>query len=277
MPSTEKVKGRAVAFGPVAGSEPAVCQVYDLAIADQGQQSTGLELNSKPEVTPFRIESLPPRISAADVQESAASRSSSVAAARSTPPGLLIGVGGDELAPVRLNLPAGGVFTILGRSGGGKTSSLRALRILNPEACWVHPPDTAEPDRFWTSLRLDPASRAAAGRRVLIADDADQLSADALTALAELHSRGHTVLLTANYSPLLLQRLPLVMASRAHAAGMLLAPRSMADGDLFVVHFEVEPTAPPGRAVLISGGGSAAVQVAWAPLGGDAEGRPNGL
>ncbi|MFC9771858.1 MULTISPECIES: FtsK/SpoIIIE domain-containing protein [unclassified Pseudarthrobacter] len=277
MPSTEKVKGRAVAFGPVAGGEPAVCQVYDLAIADQGQQATGMELNSKPEFPPFRIESLPPLISAADVQESAASRSSSVAAARSTPPGLLIGVGGDELSPVRLNLPAGGVFTILGRSGGGKTNSLRALRILNPEACWVHPPDTAEPDRFWTSLRLDPASRAAAGRRVLIADDADQLSADALTALAELHSRGHTVLLTANYNPLLLQRLPLVMASRAHGAGMLLAPRSMADGDLFGVRFEVEPTAPPGRAVLISGGGSAAVQVAWAPLGGDAEGRPNGL
>ena len=276
MPSTEKVKGRAVAFGPVAGSESAVCQVYDLAIADQWQRDTGTELDSKLEVPPFRVESLPPLISATDVQESAARPFSSVAAARSTPPGLLIGVGGDELSPVRLNLPTGGVFTILGRPGGGKTNSLRALRILNPEACWVHPPDTEEPDRFWTSLRLDPASRAAAGCRILIADDADQLSADALTALAELQSRGHTVLLTANYNPLLLQRLPLVMASRAHGAGMLLAPRSMADGDLFGVRFEAEPTAPPGRAVLISGGGSAVLQVAWAPLEGDAGGRKAG-
>ncbi|KQQ80315.1 FtsK/SpoIIIE domain-containing protein [Arthrobacter sp. Leaf137] len=270
MPSTEKVKGRAVAFGPFAGSEPVVCQVYDLAIADQWHQDTGRELNAKQGTLPFRIESLPPLVSATDVQESATNPVSSVAAAGSTPPGLLIGVGGDELSPVRLHVPAGGVFTILGRPGGGKTNSLRALRILNPETCWVHPPDAAEPDRFWTSLRLDAASRAPAGSRVLIADDADHLSPDALTALAELQSRGHTVMLTANYNPLLLQRLPLVMASRAHGAGMLLAPRSMADGDLFGVRFEAEPAAPPGRAVLISGGGSAALQVAWAPPGSEA-------
>ncbi|WP_045729771.1 FtsK/SpoIIIE domain-containing protein [Pseudarthrobacter chlorophenolicus] len=270
MPSTASVKGRAVAFGQVAGSEPAVCQIYDLATADQWERNTGMELSAKPGTLPFRIESLPSLVSVTDVQESAGNPASNVASTGSAPPGLLIGVGGDELSPVRLHVPAGGVFTILGRPGGGKTNSLRALRILNPQARWVHPPDTAEPDRFWTSLLLDPASRTAAGRRLLIADDADHLSADALTALAELQSRGHTVLLTANYNPLLLQRLPLVMASRAHGAGMLLAPRSMADGDLFGVRFEAEPAAPPGRAVLISGGGSSALQVAWAPPGAGA-------
>ncbi|ACL40391.1 FHA domain containing protein [Pseudarthrobacter chlorophenolicus A6] len=272
MPSTAPVKGRAVAFGPVAGSEPAVCQVYDLATADQWQRDTDTELSAKSGTPPFRIESLPPLVSATDVQESAANPASFVAGAGSTPSGLLIGVGGDELSPVRLHLPAGGVFAILGRPGGGKSNSLRALRILNPQACWVYPPDTAEPNRFWTSLLLDPASRTAAGRRILIADDADHLSPDALTALAELQSRGHTVLLTANYNPLLLQRLPLVMASRAHGAGLLLAPRSLADGDLFGVRFEAEPAAPPGRAVLISGGASAALQVAWTPPGAEAAG-----
>ena len=101
---------------------------------------------------------------------------------------------------------------------------------------------------------------------ILLADDADLLPAAALRHLSELHALGHAVVLTANYSPLLLQRVPLAMESRTAGTGLLLAPRSVAEGDLFGVRVEVEPNPPPGRGLLISGGRSVAVQAGWAGM-----------
>jgi hypothetical protein len=86
---------------------------------------------------------------------------------------------------------------------------------------------------------------------------------------------GHPVVLTATYSPLLLQRVPLVMGSRSAGIGLLLAPRSLSDGDLFGVRFEVDANAPPGRGILITHGLARSIQVGWAGPGAGLRQRPD--
>ena len=73
------------------------------------------------------------------------------------------------------------------------------------------------------------------------------------------------MVLTASFSTMLLQSVPLLLNARSQGTGVLIAPRSLADGDLFGVRFEVESNPPPGRGVLISEGRTMAVQLGWAP------------
>jgi S-DNA-T family DNA segregation ATPase FtsK/SpoIIIE len=99
---------------------------------------------------------------------------------------------------------------------------------------------------------------------VLLVDDVDLLGPPAWKALEQLNALGHSLVVAAAYSPALIQRVPLMMGARTSGVGLLLGPRSSADGDFYGVRFEVEPHSPPGRGVLISSGTSQALQVAWA-------------
>lgn len=92
----------------------------------------------------------------------------------------------------------------------------------------------------------------------------DLLAPPAARDLGQLNALGYPAVVTAAYSPALLQRVPLIMNSRASGIGLLLCPRSAADGDLFGSRFEIEASPPAGRGVLISAGRSCPLQVAWA-------------
>ncbi|WP_240719810.1 hypothetical protein [Pseudarthrobacter sp. NamB4] len=263
MPSTAALKGRGVAFGSISGGTAAVCQVYEAGQESSGSNGIGPEGGAPCSTHPFRVEPLPALVSVADLLIGPEDRD--LPGTEADKVHMLIGVGGDELDIVSLRVPAGGVFAILGGAFSGKTNVLHALRLLNPSADrWVWPEDGMDPEDFWKRT----LARAKAGRlpksAVLLADDADVLPAGALRDLAEVHAMGHTAVVTANYSPLLLQRVPLVMEARASGTGMLLCPRSTMEGDLFGVRFEVEPNAPAGRGVLIARGRSSSIQVAWA-------------
>jgi S-DNA-T family DNA segregation ATPase FtsK/SpoIIIE len=177
---------------------------------------------------------------------------------------VLIGVGGDELSPVSFRIPVGGVVAVLGAPGSGKTNALQVFQALNPARPWVSPDAGRDADGVWKQALAMARSGRLPQDAVLLADDADLLSPPAMQDLAELQAMGQPLVLTANYSPALLQRVPLVMASRAGGTGLLLCPRSTSDGDVFGVRFEVETGPPPGRAVLISGGRSSPIQVALA-------------
>ena len=178
---------------------------------------------------------------------------------------VLLGVGGDELDPVSCLITPGGSFAVLGGAGSGKTNVLRALQVLNPGADpWICPDNGSDPDDFWKSSLVKARAGKLPRAAVLLVDDIDLLAAGALRDLSELHALGHAVVLTANYSPLLLQRVPLVMDARAAGKGLLLSPRSTSEGDLFGVRFDIEANPPAGRGVLISRGQSSPVQVAWA-------------
>ena len=142
---------------------------------------------------------------------------------------------------------------------------LRALQALNPGTdAWVHPGTVRDPAEFWKGALEKARQGTLPGSAALLVDDIDLMTAGNLRDLSELHSLGHGVVFTASYSPLLIQRIPLAMDARAAGRGLLLAPRSMSEGDLFGVRFEIEPNPPPGRGVLIARGKSSAVQVAWA-------------
>jgi S-DNA-T family DNA segregation ATPase FtsK/SpoIIIE len=60
---------------------------------------------------------------------------------------------------------------------------------------------------------------------------------------------------------------PLALHARSQGTGILIAPRTFLDGDLFGVRFEAEPNPPPGRSVLIQNGRAVPVQLGWVPPG----------
>lgn len=276
MPATAELKGRAVAFGPFSAPGPAVCQLYVMKPPSQRQSGQTYYVEKSLTQRPFRVEQLPALVPATKIRGMGLSKRATGALqspARSQPrtssrrpSDILMGVGGDELKPVSFRLLGGGVFAVLGGPGSGKTSFLRALPPMNPEGGpWLQPGDDDDASEFWERTLATAAEGERFGRAVALVDGADFLSAEALRNLSELNALGHSVILTANYSPLLLQRVPLVMNSRSAGSALLLAPRSMMDGDLFGVRFEVETSPPPGRGVFISPDSAAYIQVGWVP------------
>ena len=274
MPATASVKGRAVAFGLVAGGGPAVCQLY--TTDPQTSLKPGPAPAKAPTERPFRIEPLPALVPATRIRSTTTStaagslespREPRSAGASGSNKGqhLLIGVGGDELEPAGISLQAGGVLTVLGGPGSGKTNFLRALPQMNPAGGpWLRSGDGSDTTYFWQQTLATAAAGGLQRGTVALVDDADLLPAETLELVSQLNALGCAVVLTANYSPLLLQRLPLVMKSRTSGTGVLLAPRSLQDGDIFGIRFEVEANPPPGRGVLTCRGGASSIQVGWA-------------
>ncbi len=287
LPSVRAVRGRAAAFGPVSGGAPAACQFYRTSVPD----SAGTPDYPPAGSPPFRVKPLPATITVRQIAAMAgqtrlghvpgqpsAGRELSDGGRRSGRSGtaqpsgmgqcqreILLGVSGDEVAPLSFRLPGGGVMAILGSPGSGKTNTLHALQALNPEQPWITCPGSPDAaGNSWGELLV----RAEAGRvprgSIFLVDDVDLLNPAAARDLGQLNALGYRAVVTAAFSPALLQRVPLIMNARASGVGLLLCPRSTADGDLFGSRFEIEPSPPPGRSVLISGGRSCPLQVAWA-------------
>ncbi|MGN8129446.1 FtsK/SpoIIIE domain-containing protein [Paenarthrobacter sp. 22069] len=291
MPATAGVEGRAVAFGPIAGGGPAVCQFYRRPARDGGDVNTAK--HPRASSPPFRVDPLPALITTGQVAALAAltlaqpstppdkavsrpldgkPRRSGGSSASGQVPGdrrhhqeVILGVAGDEAGAVSVRLPRGGVVAVLGNPGNGKSNTLQALVALNPEQPWCMPSESPEstPD-CWGDLLLQAQGGVLPRDAVLLVDDVDLLGPPAWRALEQLNALGHSLVVAAAYSPALIQRVPLMMGARTSGVGLLLGPRSSADGDFYGVRFEVEPHSPPGRGVLISSGTSQALQVAWA-------------
>lgn len=282
LPSTPSVEGRAVAFGPVAGGGPAVCQFYRSPSPHRyGAISPGYPSPSTP---PFRVEPLPSKITVKEitvlagspppqaasvqsppVQEPEAGRQSRLRETAGRRRDVLLGVAGDEAAAASFRLPASGVIAVLGNAGSGKSNALQAMEALNPGLPWHTCPVRREAaGDYWKDVLVQAEGSAVPRETVLLVDDVDLLAPSAVRHLDQLSALGHCLVLTAGYSPMLLQRIPLIMNARASGVGLLLGPHSVADGDLFGIRFEVEAAPPPGRAVLISGGRASPLQIAWA-------------
>jgi S-DNA-T family DNA segregation ATPase FtsK/SpoIIIE len=290
MPATAELTGRAVVFGPVSHGVPAVCQLYSITPHSWDSGSTALlddeqaGLDSAENVgrqqtkRPFKVEQLPAVVAAKDIRPTAQPGVMAQPPADRTQPAptprgsrrqdIVLGVGGDELGPKSCRLQGAGVLTVLGGTGSGKTNVLRALPLMNPDAGpWLYPQDGTDPCDFWKRELATAAAGELSKGKVALVDDADLLPAEAIRNLSDLNALGYPMVLTATYSSLLIQRVPLVMSSRSAGTGLLLAPRSLSDGDLFGVRFEVEADAPPGRAVLVFHGVAQSIQVGWAPPG----------
>ncbi|GAC1452075.1 MAG: hypothetical protein PVSMB10_08420 [Pseudarthrobacter sp.] len=282
LPPTPSVAGRGMAMGPVTAGKPAVCQFYS-AVRETDGTVTARTQRITAANRPFRVEPLPLMVSAAYIIDKAGtprsdgtarSKAGRVTAAAGTTPGLLrIGVGGDELEPVSVRVPPGAVLAVLGVPASGKSGFLRLLPALHPDAGpWLSPEPETDPSAYWPEV----LSRASTGglnkRSVALVDDADFLPYEVNRQLAELNSLGITVVMTAGFSPTLSQRVPLALRARDLGTGVLIAPRTFLDGDLFGVRFEAEPNPPPGRSVLIRNGRALPVQLGWVPPDGTQNG-----
>ncbi|MET1020598.1 MAG: hypothetical protein ABWX69_00150, partial [Arthrobacter sp.] len=174
-----------------------------------------------------------------------------------------LGVAGDELLPAAVPLPPGAVLAVLGGHGSGKSSLLSALPGLNPGARWLRAPAGKLPERYWSEAHdaalagaLDPAA-------ILLLDDLDLQAPEVHSRLALLNGLGWRVILTASFSLGVGQRVPLVLTAAGQGRGVLIATRSLLDGELFGVRYELEHGPPPGRAVVISDGRARTAQLAF--------------
>jgi S-DNA-T family DNA segregation ATPase FtsK/SpoIIIE len=278
LPSTDPIPGRAVAFGPVSAGKPAACQFYAQPGNKEPLGTPAGKTVVRPVVRrPFRVDPLPTLVRAEDVMahptldEDSVSAEAGSDALRNDPSArglrtFVIGLGGDELVPVGLRIPAGAVIAVLGGHGGGKTNFLRLLPALNRgSAQWLAPVPGRDPCEYWSGALREAAAGTVDRRAIALVDDADLLPQSAHQDLADLNSKGISVVFTAGFSPLLVQRMPLALNARGSGFGLLIAPRSVSDGDLFGLRFDVEPSPPPGRSILITNGRPMPVQLGWLP------------
>lgn len=271
MPELPAVPGRAMAFGAIAGGDRAVCQFH----ASDGRFM--VEEEARPTLhAPFKVEPLPAHVplnklltllgrTDGTAADATLHEAEPVTTNGSQTRDLYIGVGGDELSPVAVRLPAGGVLAILGGAGMGKTTLLAAIPVLNQSAAgWLCPGPDPERDRadYWAGIFRAAVEGRLAKDAVLLVDDVDLLPATVNQQLLELNTLGWAIILTSGYGQALVQRVPLAMNARHCGSGILIAPRSPMDGDLFGIRFELEPIPPPGRAVLLANGRAMPVQLA---------------
>lgn len=274
LPSTACVTGRGVAMGALSAGRTAVCQFYMPQCTGTEETMSGVD-PPEPAIRPFRIEPLPTMVSAARILDrvsvqvmngaGANNANGDTAAVGATQDLLCIGVGGDELEPVSVRLPSGGVLAVLGGPSAGKSSFLRLLPQLNPDAGpWLRPKPATQPPDYWLEVLGHATAGTLTPGSVALVDNADLLPHDVNRTLADLNSLGVTVVITAGFSPVLSQRVPLTLQARNLGTGVLIAPRTFLDGDLFGVRFEAELNPPPGRGVLIQNGHPLAIQLGWA-------------
>ncbi|WP_426979721.1 FtsK/SpoIIIE domain-containing protein [Pseudarthrobacter sp. O4] len=285
LPALEALPDRVAVFGAFTGNASAAGHAGQLYEAPPPGLLTSPELSLRQ--VPFRVEALPQRVSVSEVlarlgaPAPAGRRSADPPADESVedrtragsraPVSLCLGVGGDDLRPVSLTLPAGSVLAVLGGPGSGKTSLLAALPGLNPSGGgWLHPRAGQDPAEFWAGTHAQARAGTLNRAAVLVADDLDLQSEETNRELLGLNSLGWTVILAAGFSPALQQRVPLAHCARSHGKGVLICPGSLMDGDLFGVRFELEASPPAGRAVVISDGQAMAVQLAADPAAGRA-------
>jgi S-DNA-T family DNA segregation ATPase FtsK/SpoIIIE len=246
---------RAVVFGPISPASSPTGHVGQLFGPVSPAVRNG---NVTRRTRPFRVEPFPRLVTVAEVR----SRKYDFP----PPPGhVCLGVGGDELLPAGIQLPQGDVLAVLGGQSAGKTSLLAALPGLNPGASWLRAPSATDPERHWAGVHEAACSGALDPSAILVVDDLDLQSPEANSRLLLVNRLGWRVVLTAGFSPGIRQRVPLVQNPAGQVRGVLIAPRSLLDGELFGVRFELEQSPPPGRAVVISDGRSRVVQLAFDP------------
>ena len=255
LPVLDSDTGRVVVFGPISpASSPAGHAGQLFGPHPPAFRDVRITLRTRP----FRVEPLPRLVTVAEVL----SRTSGFP----PPPGhLWFGVGGDELAPSNIQLSQGDVLAVLGGKASGKTSLLSALPGLNPGASWLRAPAATDPDRYWSGVHDAACSGALDPAAILLVDDLDLQSPEANNRLTVLNRLGWRVVLTAGFRPGIRQRVPLVQNAAGQVRGILIAPRSLLDGEVFGVRFDLEQSPPPGRAVVISDGRSRVVQLAFDP------------
>ncbi|MBZ2197565.1 FtsK/SpoIIIE domain-containing protein [Occultella gossypii] len=178
--------------------------------------------------------------------------------------GLVLGVGGDDAAPIVRDLPDGGTWLVAGPAGSGRTGALRMLggQLRAGGRVVIDGPDGL--DALRGPAALGTARTSGARGPVLLLDDADRLPVAALTAVAEASERMDLALVAAARPEALLGLYHEVGARLREAPLMVVlgpvGPAAHLTGVDLRRHADVDPG--PGRGVLVDGGRLTPIQLA---------------
>ncbi|GAA2993496.1 FtsK/SpoIIIE domain-containing protein [Streptosporangium longisporum] len=234
---------------------------------------------SAPEITgdpPMRVDALPMRVTAAQAMDLAP------AFRPPSPLWALLGVGGDSLAPLGIDLLAHGPAAVVaGPPRSGRSTALltatHSLLSQGTPAVLVTPrrsPLCTLVDTPGVLAVLDAGGDlhgAVAGhdRYVVVVDDAELISADSPlgTALEEVLRSGrdgeHGMIVGGTTGDLTTAYRGFTAEARKGRTGLLLSVQSPADGDLFTVRLPRGAVGgPPGRGLLVIAGSVTPVQAA---------------
>ncbi len=232
-----------------------------------------------PGLWPVRVDPLPDRVDVVDVEAAAKEASAG-------PSWALVGLGGDELAPVGADLDVDGpAFVIAGPAGSGRSTALATMgRWLlgqgRPAVVVAHrrSPLQRLAGELGVLAALGPGDAAALEQLlvdhpdlVVLADDAETLHDTPverpLTGLLRADADGGAALLLAGSATEMAGCFRgITVEARRGRTGLLLGALSSVDGDLLGVRLPRTDTAPVGRGVLVRHGRLTPVQVARTPL-----------
>ncbi|THJ65965.1 FHA domain-containing protein [Arthrobacter echini] len=263
LPPLDAVAGRGFAQGPIMGTHgEGACQL----VTEPGRgEHPGVSPARTPALTPFPVHPLPDLVLLDQL------RSPPTTGQGRRTDAIPLGVYGDDLATFSVNLSPGEVYLVLGPPGSGRSTALRVLaesaeRVQRQRRILAAPAaaDTAD---YWRGVGDRGIDRIPPEMSTLLVDDVDQLPADVQQILAALVARGAAAVLCAAPGPALLTRVPLALQARGSGRGLILGPRTPADGDFFGVRHEVEGRTTAGRAWACEPGGVVDVQIARLPDG----------
>jgi S-DNA-T family DNA segregation ATPase FtsK/SpoIIIE len=212
---------------------------------------------------PFRLRPLPGRIALDALTPSAE---------RGTPLWTVLGVGGDDAAPVGLDLDADGPGVLVaGPPGSGRSTVLRTAAVQHLRrgtavaVVATHRSPLADlPGRFGPDEGDALRAAVVATPALVVVDDADQLlDTDVDAVLGELLTRpGCGVLAAGGTAELHATYRGFTVPLRRSRSGVLLCPGGAHDGELLGTPVTRGLASRPGRGVLVRRGRSTPIQVA---------------
>jgi S-DNA-T family DNA segregation ATPase FtsK/SpoIIIE len=229
---------------------------------------------------PMRVDALPARISMTDALKLAPSFRPP------SPLWVMLGVGGDELHPIGLDLEENGPgFVIAGPPKSGRSTTLAgaAQSLLRAQVPVIVITPRRSPLRAWqgrdgvlgllnaesTKKELDDLLAQVEGRQFgVVVDDAELLYDTPLDkALEEVVKTGidgaNAVVAAGTIDSLASQYRGFVARSRKTRNGLVLSPRAPGEGELFGVRFPSNAgSGPVGSGILITGGAMTPLQSA---------------
>ncbi len=192
---------------------------------------------------------------------------------------IVIGVGGDELECVRIDLrELGPGFVIAGPPRSGRSTALATIALGLRENGWRVVAVTPRPSELSAAANTSLDAHAPDAGSALLADDlpfavlVDDAELVADTAIAGTLDRlmrsardtGHLVVVAGSAEELCVGFRGFVVDARRCRAGLLLTPRSPLDGEVLGVRLPRDTSSPlpPGRALLVAHGQTTPIQVA---------------
>ncbi len=280
--------GRALVGGDVHEAQLAVLdaetsgagQVRALQAAGAAARARPQAVHAHPGLRPLRVEPLPARVEAGDLEPAAK-------AAATGPGWALVGVGGDDLAPVGVDLDLDGpAFVVAGPAGSGRSTALATAgrwllgqgRRLVVVAHRRSPLRTALGGEPGVLAVLGPGDALELDRLILehpglcaLADDAETLhdtpvERPLLGLLKADAAAGSALLLAGSTAEMAGSFRGLTVEARRGRTGLLLGALGPADGDLLGVRAPRGDGSATGRGLLVLRGRATPVQVAHSVL-----------